>query len=422
MDHEFDLALDKCLDRLKSGCKLEECLRNYPQFAPELAPLLKASDELYSLNSFTPSETAKRKGQARLQQTINEIDRKYCKPKESLFQWLIRQPKLCMSLATSLLVIFLVVGLANAFLGATNDGPANSIVPSISSKDTAPPSITANSGVLEIRVTDAPAYDISAVNVTIGDIEVHRVNQGNAPKNQGSDAETEWEMAIEESKSFELLELRGIDAVLDSIEFGAGQYDHIRMNIEEVMVTVDGETHNVKLSDDQFKLTGPFEIEEGIRTVLTMDFDAAKSVIVTDEGKVMFEPAVTVDVAYKPENVLVDESDGDQPIVLSDSQSVVPTKPQPDFSIFVNRIEINEDETFTAYFGYFNYQDTNLVLSQSKLCPMDGAVIGNPPSILLAGRHDKVFAATAPAGTEIVWTAGTGNRTKSSTASSIYAN
>jgi hypothetical protein len=420
---EFDLILDNCLDRLNNGHTLDSCLGNYPEFVEELEPLLTTASEFQARSLFMPSEAARRKGRVRLQQTIKEIEWKHNKPKETLLQWFLGQPKLWIPVTVTILLLFLSFGLAKAFLGATNDGPATTVIASgTSSENYTPPPIVTDTGVLEIRVTDAPAYDISAVHVTISNIEVHRVDQSNATNNQESAEGTGWETAIEESKTFELLELRGINAVLYSIEFEAGRYDQIRMNIEEVMVTFDGKTISARLSGDQLEVTGSFEIEDSTRTVVTMDFDAAESVIITSEGKVIFEPVVTVDVVYEPDSGLVDESGNDQSLPSSRSRLYVPPEPQPGFSIFVNRVEINGDGTFTAHFGYLNSQDTNMALNRSELCPADGSVIGNPPSILLAGRHDKAFAAIAPVGTNIVWTASSKNTTKSSTALSTYAN
>ena len=82
MDQEFDLILDKCLDHLREGNAPDECLRKYPHFAGELAPLLAATGELCALNTFMPSETAKQKGKTRLHKTINELNLKYDTPKQ----------------------------------------------------------------------------------------------------------------------------------------------------------------------------------------------------------------------------------------------------------------------------------------------------------------------------------------------------
>ncbi len=421
---EFDLILDKCLDRLNSGHALDNCVGAYPEFVEELEPLLTTASKFHDRSLFMPSENSKRKGRARLHQTIKEIEFKHNKPKETLLQWFLGQPKLWIPVTVTILLLFLSFGLAKEFLGTTNDGPATTVIASgTSAENPVSPPIVADTGVLEIRVTDAPAYDISAVHVTISNIEVHRIDQSNAKNNQEIAEGTGWETAIEESRTFELLELRGINAVLDSIEFEAGRYDQIRMNIEEVMVTVDDKTISARLSGDQLEVMGSFDIEDSTRTVVTMDFDAAESVLITSEGKVIFEPVVTVDVFYKPDDSsLADESDNDPSLPSLRSQLSVPPEPQPGFSIFVNRVEMNGDGTFTAHFGYLNSQDTNMTLNRSELRPADGSVIGNPPSILLAGRHDIAFMATAPVGTNIVWTASAKNTTKSSTALSTYSN
>ena len=161
------------------------------------------------------------------------------------------------------------------------------------------PTVIAAAGILEFRVTDAPAYDISAVHVTVNNIEVH---QGGT-----EDKETGWKTVIEESKTFELLALRGIEEVLGSTEIESGHYTQIRLDIENVTVTMDGEIHTAEVPSGKLKIVGfgSFNVEAGKTTVVTLDIDAEESVIVTGTGQVKFKPTVKVLVGglnQKPEN------------------------------------------------------------------------------------------------------------------------
>ncbi|MFC1958654.1 DUF4382 domain-containing protein [Chloroflexota bacterium] len=87
----------------------------------------------------------------------------------------------------------------------------------------------AYAGILKVRVTDAPTHDVSAVNITICSIEVHKTN-----------GETEWTSVIEEDKSFDLLNLRGVEEILGSKEIETGNYRRICMDVKDVTVTIGG--------------------------------------------------------------------------------------------------------------------------------------------------------------------------------------
>jgi len=151
----------------------------------------------------------------------------------------------------------------------------------------------ADAGFLEIRVTDAPNYDISAVYLTISNIEVHQPQTGE----QEAADEGPWETVIGESHTFELLKLRGgIEQVLGSRQLPVGHYSQIRLDVEEVIVTVNGEDRIAKVPSGEVKLVGSFEIEAGQTTALTLDFDAAESVRVLGNGNVNFTPVVHVTV------------------------------------------------------------------------------------------------------------------------------
>lgn len=97
-----------------------------------------------------------------------------------------------------------------------------------------------------------------------------------------------------------------------------------------------------------------------------------------------------------------------------------PPPPQPDFSIFVECVQINNDNTYTALFGYVNRLDNEQLLSRSSLTPSNETIIGTPPQTLNPGRVQEAFGVTAPIGTNVVWTAKADNVTKTSTANSNF--
>ena len=52
----FDLALEDCLERICRGEELESCLRQYPRYAVELRPLLRAALEVKQGSNVRPTE------------------------------------------------------------------------------------------------------------------------------------------------------------------------------------------------------------------------------------------------------------------------------------------------------------------------------------------------------------------------------
>ena len=63
---EFDQALDICLERLRAGDKLEDCLTSYPSHAERLAPLLRMFSTLQAPDGPAMSSDGFDAGQARL--------------------------------------------------------------------------------------------------------------------------------------------------------------------------------------------------------------------------------------------------------------------------------------------------------------------------------------------------------------------
>lgn len=327
MSNDFDKILDECIDRINSGQSVEECLNLYPEFAVELEPSLRAISDFQSEVAFVPSETAKLKGRQQFLQERARLDAERHESNVPFLQRFFGQPKLWAPVAAALIVILLGFGFSSMFGSDDGDEPiavitptdtpdstltATSITPDGSptaspevSPDALPdmtpivtpeitpdaspspsePIVVASLGILEMRVTDAPA-EYTDVYVTVSGIEVHRA---------GSDEESGWETIVEDSRTFELLELRGIEEVLGSNEIETGHYTQIRMEVTECIVTMtSGEIRNADVPSGKLKFVSSFDIEEAETTIVTLDIDAEKSVNITGSGQVKFMPTVKV--------------------------------------------------------------------------------------------------------------------------------
>lgn len=157
------------------------------------------------------------------------------------------------------------------------------------------PSPPVDWGTIEVRATDPPPADVAHAVVYLSEIEVHYVS-GNA---------TEWITIVGEPKSFDLMAvLDGVEEILGSANVTAGKYTQIRMAVDQVEVeTTAGDKITAEIPSGTLKIVRPFTVEPGGTTVLTLDFDGEKSLILTGKGKALFKPVV---------KLLIEHEEGEQ--------------------------------------------------------------------------------------------------------------
>lgn len=86
----WDILLDKCIDRLNEGASLEDCIAEYPEHAKELEPLLWALWDAREICSTMPEATIKSAVRQRLGAALSYPDRSILKIHWSprlLFNW-----------------------------------------------------------------------------------------------------------------------------------------------------------------------------------------------------------------------------------------------------------------------------------------------------------------------------------------------
>ncbi|WP_052181137.1 DUF4382 domain-containing protein [Alistipes sp. ZOR0009] len=139
----------------------------------------------------------------------------------------------------------------------------------------------------EVRLTDAPA-DYAKVLVDIQGVEY------NVSGNDG-----DWKvLPLSRTGVYNLLDFRnGVDTLLAGAEISAGKISQIRLKLGEnnSVVTKSGETISMKVpsgSESGLKLNLHAELKAGITYVLTVDFDAAKSVVKEGNGKYSLKPCL----------------------------------------------------------------------------------------------------------------------------------
>lgn len=117
-----------------------------------------------------------------------------------------------------------------------------------------------------------------------------------------ADTDTGWVDVVAGPKEFDLLQLKtsGVAGLLGQVTLETGHYTQLRMDVEFVSAVIDGQTvtTGVDIPSTVLRLVASFEIRENQLTVLTIDFDADKSLVFTGDGKTIFKPTVSMTVEY----------------------------------------------------------------------------------------------------------------------------
>jgi hypothetical protein len=171
---------------------------------------------------------------------------------------------------------------------------------------------SAGTGNVEIRVTDAPRHDdVTAVWIKVDEVQIHKA--GTSHDEDNDDDNGEWITAnISGPNPFELLALKngGIFSILGHLNLTSGNYTQIRLVVDEVKVTINGENLTATVPSGKIKFVHRFEVVAGKTTTLLFDFDAAKSVKVIknkNHTKVMFKPVIKL-TSEKPQRHNDDEN------------------------------------------------------------------------------------------------------------------
>ena len=136
---------------------------------------------------------------------------------------------------------------------------------------------------LEIRVTDAPPEGVSKIEITVASVEV---NRSEAPSPTG------WETVISEPQPFDLVQLTGVEALLGSAQLDPGRYHQIRLEVSEAIITINDEEVAAKVPSGKLRLVGSFDLTIGETTLVTLDFDAEKSVVIRGAMDPLLKPVV----------------------------------------------------------------------------------------------------------------------------------
>jgi hypothetical protein len=213
--------------------------------------------------------------------------------------------------------------------------------------------VSSGAGTLSVKLTDAPAAAEHAnVFVTIERISVHRAGTDDA-------AGAGWsEIVLDPPRKIDLLTLRnGATVALGELQLAEGGYTQLRLVLGQgpadntiVLASNPGVEIPMRMPTgvrDGLKLIHPFRVGAGETVELTLDFDAARSVVMsgtpeivrlkptpqvsaTTGGEMVSKPAIAADDSgqrvNKPATAVSTDSGGADPRpLLKPSIAVIPT-------------------------------------------------------------------------------------------------
>jgi hypothetical protein len=143
-------------------------------------------------------------------------------------------------------------------------------------------------GTLVMQLTDAPGLNITEALVDISQVAVH---YGGTDQN---DTNGTWITVVNETQTFDLIELQDATEVLGEVDLIAGWYTQIRLYVDNALVTIDGVQYDLRISSKNVKLITPFLVQDNETLTLTLDFDVEKSVHETGNGKYIMRPTIKV--------------------------------------------------------------------------------------------------------------------------------
>lgn len=171
---------------------------------------------------------------------------------------------------------------------------------------------SADLGTLEIRVTDQPAEAATSIVVTVKNIEVHVFGDG---------GDAGWLTVIAEPRKFDLVKLRGIEEILGSATLEPGRYQQIRLEVAKAVVTIRGNERAAAIPSEKLRLVGGFDVTAGVTTILTLDFDAERSIVFRPGVGPQLKPVVKLLVRSGSQSL------ADASIVAAPGEVATPTPP-----------------------------------------------------------------------------------------------
>jgi hypothetical protein len=153
-------------------------------------------------------------------------------------------------------------------------------------------------GTMNVRLTDDPG-DYDQVNIVVTQISA-RLEDGAVFDTTGAESlevEDGWVILDNTTHTYDLMTLQnGVTRQVANELVPAGRYTQIRMKIGTGSnVVIDGVTHPLTVpsgAQSGWKINGIFDVPTNGGMSITLDFDAARSIVTTGNGDYILKPVI----------------------------------------------------------------------------------------------------------------------------------
>lgn len=272
MTNEFDMILDKCIDRLSREESLDKCLADYPEHKAQLEPLLKAMTETATAYSFVPSADAKRSARIKL---YAEFERRR---QPSIWQRLL-QPRLAWGSAVAIILLMVVsfVMLRPVLSPALDEGEIPDL-PTVA----IPPASADGNFVFMVSDEVNAIEDFSTVDVTIEKVRLLLTGEQEG-----------WVEFTPSTQEFNLAALPGdTTQELWRGNVPIGEYTRVVIEVSQVtgVLKETNETIEIKLPSNKLQLKIPFNVSADSVTSFTFDLTVVNTGNAQDGAKYLLKP------------------------------------------------------------------------------------------------------------------------------------
>ena len=100
---------------------------------------------------------------------------------------------------------------------------------------------------------------------------------------------------------------------LASVNVSSGNCTQIRLGVAMVRATQNGRDIAVRVTNDKLKVVGQWQVKTGKKPVLTLDFEANKSMALAGKDAVEVGPVLRLDVCQSQPRLNTKQCRGDSP-------------------------------------------------------------------------------------------------------------
>ncbi|MFW6055764.1 MAG: DUF4382 domain-containing protein [Chloroflexota bacterium] len=251
--HDFDTALDECLDRVMAGETVQECLSRYPEWASQLRPLLAACLASREPAEGIPSLAGIQQARAAMEHARALRSTRSRGTSNALTRFLTRPVAVAgaASVAVIALTAFLLVPLFDN--GSLLPSAPSDIGPDVSATPDA-------DGNFAFLVSDQPndISDFETLLVTIASVRLK-------PQDEGP-----WIEFTPELDTVDLTQLQGDRATeIWRGDIAPGSYVSVQLHVSHIegILASTGKTVEVMLPSDTLRIASPFSVGESEQPV-----------------------------------------------------------------------------------------------------------------------------------------------------------